>query len=173
MTIIGSRHDNSFANCYTTWSDKTSFRVLHDEVIEWKPFSVLLAICARNSPLTDEFPAQRPVTRSFDVFFDLRLLSKQWWGWWFETPPRPLWRHCNGQSEPHKGYYLIQVSLARCITNRVILSSVLSMIWGVLCQRKVSRVMINNYIPRHLWGVITCLRSWYMLLSPCFSYVVY
>ena len=37
-----------------------------------------------------EFPAQRPVTRSFDVFFDLRQnkrLSKQPWGWWFETLP--------------------------------------------------------------------------------------
>ena len=36
----------------------------------------------------DEFHAQRPVTRSFDVFFDLRPnkgLSKQSWGWWFET----------------------------------------------------------------------------------------
>ena len=21
--------------------------------------------------------------------------SKQSWGWWFETPSRPLWRHCN------------------------------------------------------------------------------
>ena len=43
-------------------------------------------------------PAQRPVTRSFDVFFDLCLnkrLSKQSWGWWFETLSRPLWRHCN------------------------------------------------------------------------------
>ena len=36
-------------------------------------FSALLAICAGNSPVTGEFPAQRPVTRSFDVFFDLRL----------------------------------------------------------------------------------------------------
>ena len=44
--------------------------------------------------VTGEFPSQRPVTRSFDLFFDLRL-SKQWWGWWFETPSRPLWRHCN------------------------------------------------------------------------------
>ena len=45
-----------------------------------------------------EFPTQRPVTRSFDVFFDLRLnkrLSKQPWGWWFETPSRSLWRQCN------------------------------------------------------------------------------
>ena len=61
-------------------------------------FSALLAICAGNSPVTGEFPAQRPVTRSFDVFFDLRLnerLSKQLWDWWFETPSFPLWRHSN------------------------------------------------------------------------------
>ena len=45
-----------------------------------------------------EFSAQRPVTRSFDVFFDLRLnkrLNKQSWGWWFETLSRPSWRHRN------------------------------------------------------------------------------
>ena len=47
--------------------------------------SALLAICAGNSPVSGEFPAQMPVTRSFDVFFDLRLneqLSKHSWGWW-------------------------------------------------------------------------------------------
>ena len=61
-------------------------------------FSSLLAICAGNSTVTGELQAQRPVTLSFDVFFDLCLnkrLSKQSWGWWFETPSRPLWRHCN------------------------------------------------------------------------------
>ena len=61
-------------------------------------FSALLAICAENSPVPGEFPAQRPVTRSFDVFFDLhpdKRLSKQWWGWWFETPSHSLWRHRN------------------------------------------------------------------------------
>ena len=45
-----------------------------------------------------EFPTQRPVTRSFDVFFDLRLnkrLSKQPWGWSFETPSWSLWRRRN------------------------------------------------------------------------------
>ena len=60
--------------------------------------SALLAICAGNSPVTGEFSTQRPVTRIFDVFFDLRQnkwLSKQSWGWWFETLSRPLWRHCN------------------------------------------------------------------------------
>ena len=61
-------------------------------------FSTLLAICAGNSPVPGEFPAQRPVTRGFDVFFGLRpnkRLSEQWWGWWFETPSSPLWRHYN------------------------------------------------------------------------------
>ena len=36
-------------------------------------FSVLLALCVGDSPVTSEFPAQRPVTRNFDVFFDLHL----------------------------------------------------------------------------------------------------
>ena len=65
-------------------------------------FSALLALCAGNSPVTDEIPAQRPVTQSFDVFFDLHLnqgFSKQPWGWWFETPSRPSWRHCNAATK--------------------------------------------------------------------------
>ena len=60
---------------------------------QMETFSALLAICAGNSLVTGEFPAHRPVTRSFDVFFDLQLnkrLSKQWRGWSFETPSRPL-----------------------------------------------------------------------------------
>ena len=41
---------------------------------------------------------QRPVTRSFYVFFDLHLnkrLSKQKWDWWCETPWCSLWHHRN------------------------------------------------------------------------------
>ena len=72
-------------------------------VISWwrhqmEIFSALLALCAGNSAVTGEFLSKRPVTRSFDVFFDQRLskrLSKQSWGWRFETPSRSLWRHCN------------------------------------------------------------------------------
>ena len=60
--------------------------------------SPLLAICAGNSQVPGEFTAQRPMTRTFDIFFDLRLnqwLRKQSWSWWFETLPRPLLRQCN------------------------------------------------------------------------------
>ena len=63
-----------------------------------EPFVLSLALCAENSPVTGEFPSQRPVTRSFDVFFHLCLnkwLSKPSWGWWFETPSCSLWSHCN------------------------------------------------------------------------------
>ena len=66
---------------------------------QMETFSALLAICAGNSPVTGEFPAQRPVTRSFGVFFDLRLnkrLSKQSWGWCVKMLSPPLWRHNNG-----------------------------------------------------------------------------
>ena len=78
------------------WSPEAFFT--SDDVIKWKLFSALLGIFAGNSPVPDEFPAQRPVARSFDVFFDRRLnkrMSKQWRGWWYETPSSPLWRHCN------------------------------------------------------------------------------
>ena len=65
---------------------------------QMETFSTLLDFCVGNSPVTGEFSSQRPVTRSFDVFFDLcqnKWFSKQWWGWWFETPSCSLWRHCN------------------------------------------------------------------------------
>ena len=75
----------------------------HAQTLSWwrhqmEIFSALLALCARNSSVTDEVPSQRPVTCSFGIFFDLRLnkcLNIQTRRWWFETPSRPLWSHCN------------------------------------------------------------------------------
>ena len=71
----------------------------------------------RYRPFAREF-TERPVTRNFNVFFDLRLnkgLSKQSWGWWFETLSRPLWHHCNGiYTEPRRGHY----SACRCPSSR-------------------------------------------------------
>ena len=57
-------------------------------------------------PVTVEFPTQRQVTRSFNVFFDLRLnkwLSNQSWGWWFEIRLHPLRRQCNDITKWHVG----------------------------------------------------------------------
>ena len=65
---------------------------------QMETFSALLAFCVGNSPVIGEFPAQRPVTRIFDVFFCLCLnqhLSKQRRRRWLETPMRLIWRHCN------------------------------------------------------------------------------
>ena len=64
---------------------------------QMETFSALLALCEGNSPVNNEFPSQRPVMRSFDFFFDLRLnkqLSKQSCRWWFETLSRSFWCQC-------------------------------------------------------------------------------
>ena len=74
--------------------------------------SALLANCAENSAATGEFSAQRSVTWSFDVFFDLRLhkrLSEQSKHRWFETLSHPLGRHCNAE-----GTNLSEICKALC-----------------------------------------------------------
>ena len=79
--LISGQNNNKTNNTHQWWRH------------QMETFSTLLALCAGNSPVTVEFPSPRPVTRSFDVFFDLRLnklLSKHSWGWWFETPSRSL-----------------------------------------------------------------------------------
>ena len=71
MKLLISPYENGIEVKGTWW--------LH----QMKTISVLLAICAGNSPVAGEFPAQRPVTRSFEGYFYLRLnkrLSKQSWG---------------------------------------------------------------------------------------------
>ena len=82
----------SYGVILQSWSgislSHSNTNIYHDDVIKWKhiprywPFDI--------SPVTGEFPTQRPVTRSFDVFFSKlglnERLSKQSWGWWFETP---------------------------------------------------------------------------------------
>ena len=103
---------------------------------QMEAFSALLAICAGNSPVTGEFPAQRPVTRSFDVLFDLRQnkqLSKQSWSWWFETPSRPLLRQRN-----------------------------VIIVWGVISRTFLTStavdigVWMRKYIPQKLCGNGSC-----------------
>ena len=125
-------------------------------------FSALLALCVGNSPVTGEFPSQRPVTRSFDVFFDLRLnkrLSKQSWGWWLETPSRSLWRHCNDQLHT---CFFDSLAPVRCgckfrsiIFKLVIQNSCL----GTHCEIALGRMTLHQY-----WEV--SIGSGYGLVPP-------
>ena len=116
----------------------TMFLVLSD--LSWRDewwrhqvetFSALQVLCMGNSPVTGAFPAQRPMTLSFDVFFDLHLnkrLSKQPWGWWFETPSRPFWRHCNdydARLERFRMYFVLNTFDTKLFShsNKVVLSA--------------------------------------------------
>ena len=89
-----------------TWHGLMSPRefnsVLQNGHIWWRlqmeRVSTLLALCEGNPPVTSWVPSQRSMTRSFDVFFDLRLnkrLSKQSKRQWFEVPLCLSWRHVN------------------------------------------------------------------------------
>ena len=133
---------------------------------QMETLSALLAICAGNSPVPGEFTAQRPVTRSFYVFFDLRLnkrLSKQSWGWWFETLSCPLWRHCNVVCKVREvgtqvGYLLLMGSSSHdrntpCKTCNV-RACVVSSFWGT------SPVYYDN-LRRQLYEYL-------MLIAPLF-----
>ena len=117
-------------------------------------FSALLAFCAGNSPVTGEFPTQRPVTRSFDVFFDLRLnkqLSKQSWGWWFETPSRSLWRHCN-----------VRQRLVACLAPR----SSMILCWLIFHWRRQGQISVE---PESHWRINMfqyCIAAKWANLSP-------
>ena len=84
------------------WHNTRHPRLAHKGEPWWrhqmKTFSVLLALCVGNSPVTSEFPSQRPVKWNLSCFFYLHLnkrLSKQLWHQWFEMPSRSSKRHCN------------------------------------------------------------------------------
>ena len=122
MSVMASQitGNTNVSQQYVQANSKHKSKIKQKKPTTWwrhqmETFSALLAICAGNSSVSGEFPAQRPVTRSFDVFFDLRLnkrLSKQWWGWWFETLSGPLWHHCN-EIQKHQSY----TSLSLCNGN--------------------------------------------------------
>ena len=120
-------------------------------------FSALLVICAGTSSVTGEFPAQRLMTRSFDVFFDLHLnkrLSKQSWGWWFETKSRPSWRHC------------IEISLKFVPQGPVNNIPTLVQIMAIVPSRRQAIIWTNGgilYWRTYAWlfvCVIICLREY-------------
>ena len=127
-------------------------------------FSALLALCAGKSPVTGEFSA-RPVTRSFGISFELCLykrFSKQSWGWWFETPSYPLWRHCNEQELSIQVY--LKCPVKRILKMRVtkfveFIARALFITVGFIVQMTFSNkcfwikshcISLDRYLSRHL-----------------------
>ena len=95
-SILGAYDLSCYQECLIYSFEELSLKTWWRHQI--KAFSVLLALCAGNWLVAGEFPSQRPVTWSFDVFFYLCLnkpLSKQSTRRWFEMPSRSLWCHCN------------------------------------------------------------------------------
>ena len=82
-----------------------------------------------------EFPAQRPVTRGFDLRLNKRL-SKQSWGWWFETLSWPLWRHCNVDkfaSQLSKyAYAVIWIKLLSVIILTTMYMYIYEVLWSII-----------------------------------------
>ena len=135
--LISMLVDYDFQNWYSNWLATQTPANLKPSWWrhQMETFSALLALCAKNSPVPGEFPSQMPVTRSFDVFCDLRLykrLSKQSWGWWFWTSSRPLWRHCNDARTP------------LVITMSFEFNIFISNTWPC-----TARAWIENYIRKH------------------------
>ena len=131
-----------------TWQGTTWWR--H----QMETFSVSLALCVGNSPVTGEFPSQRPVTWSFDVFFDLHLnkrFSKQSWGCWFETPWHSLWRHC---SEDKTYHYGCQVPHPTPIVNRTESKCWLEKIWSINLFHTICVVLDPIYLQ--MWSSHCC-----------------
>ena len=137
-----------------------------------------------NSPVTGEFSAQRPVPRSFDVFFDLLLgkrLSKQWWGWWFETPLRPSWRHydvifvCCIRYHPMQ-YQHKAVHTFRICTDDCNLLFITPLVAGILLTKKQVQfidALHQNEKPREIfieWAICFCGWKYYFLcVLSCIS----
>ena len=114
-------------------------------------FHVTGPLCG-NSPVTGEFPSQRPVTRSSDVFFYLRLnkrLSKQSGGLWFETPSRPLWHHHHVMSS---GSWGIQCTLQRrCHPERIPLSRIRHLCGGYFLDKGSADIALSVRDPETHW----------------------
>ena len=94
----------------------------HYDVIKWKHFPRYWSFerGIHRSPVNFPHKCQWRVTLVFSLICALnKRLSKQSRGWWFETPSRSLWRHCNelnlsGKCWPaYSGNWLYQTLIVR------------------------------------------------------------
>ena len=132
---------------------------------QMETFSALLALCEGNSPVTGEFASRRPVTRSFDVFFDLRLnkrLSRQPRRRWFETPSHSLWRHCNSVKRALSRY---SIDLTELLTFNKFMDTESIYQW----RGEVLLVLLKHWWRR---SFITCFNSVLLPSQTCLQRLV-
>ena len=160
------------ANPNKTGSTYHELLPTHDDVIKWKHFP-------RYWPFVREFPTQRPVTRSFDVFFALRLnkrLSKQPRGWWFETPSWSLWRQCN-ESHRYVRIVVILDELAACARDELAgiydLQVIIDLIWiiskssirPIIGKKSVRLSYVRCFQQVPPGNIATTLPDWWVIIA--------
>ena len=163
LHITGPLWGKSTGHWWMPPTKASDVELWHDQM---ETFSALLALCVGNSPVTGEFPSQRPVTQSFDVFFDLSLnkqLSKQSRCWWFEMPLHWLWHHCYDKdrcrvmtdSRFHWYRGLIFERWIQFVWNPHTRHSLATMSWWpVRCLLACSESIVPNFILAVLYGVV-------------------
>ena len=88
----------------------------HDDVIKWKHFPRYWPLVRRihrsqmNYPHKDQWRG----ALMFSLICLNKRLSKHSWGWWFETPSRSLWRHCNARLKTFSFVESIQLPAISC-----------------------------------------------------------
>ena len=122
----------------------------HYDVIKWKYFPHYWPFVRgiHRPPVNSPHKGQWPWTSLFSLIGALnKRLSKQPWGWWFETPSRSLWRHCNDTSPHIMHWSLFKVDL--------VLLAALTPLWFNSSYRKIlakSMWMKNNWKQQTLYN---------------------
>ena len=154
------RNVSALWNCQFTPQHKIFSRWGH----QTETFSALLALCEGNSPITGEFPLQRPVTRSLEIR-------------WFGTPSRSLWRHCNAHSWSAPGYantqkliehILHRLSLTKKVIFRFSSGSVKNSVWFnrfyLIAVNGIRLCCWYNYLNKTMHGAVLMFAIGLMML---------
>ena len=144
-----------FTVCYNTVLYVIHFIKIVQHVLsllwpnQMETFSALLALCAGNSQVTSEFHSLRPVTPSFDVFFDLppnKRLSKQCCGWWFEMPSRLFWHHCNINC------FILTADFDECMSGPCLHGNCTDLLNGYRCICEIAWTGGHCETGTYVWG---------------------
>ena len=117
----------------------------HDNVIKWKHFPRYWPFVRgiHRSPVNSPNKGQWREALMFSLIWGVnKRLSKQPWGWWFEKPSRPLWRHCNVKKNAHCDFISL---LTKCIWSNNISAE------GIILATRYCVTHIDIWIDYPIW----------------------